>query len=112
MILAGPGQLELARASHAAQERDQKRRLYTEITALEHFTRAEDYHQKYYLGRVRGVRQALAARFTNFAGFVDSTAVTRANAYAGGNGSRRQLDAERESLSLSDASYVALRECL
>ena len=112
MIFASEGQLERARSSHAAAEQREQRRLYTQIVPLERFTRAEDYHQKYYLGRVRGLQSQLIARFPSFEDFVDSTAVARLNGYAGGHRGRRDLERERAELGLDEAGYSALAQLL
>jgi peptide-methionine (S)-S-oxide reductase len=82
--------------------------LRTAIEPLGAFTRAEDYHQKYYL---RGRAEWMAA----FAGydaraFTDSTAAARLNALAGGHGSLEDLEAERASLGLEAATWERLRE--
>lgn len=48
------------------------------------FTRAEDYHQKYYLQQSNIVKE-LYARYPDSRSFTDSTAVARANSIAGGH---------------------------
>jgi peptide-methionine (S)-S-oxide reductase len=53
------------------------------------FTRAEDYHQKYYLQQ-SDVAKDFYARYPDARTFTDSTAVTRANGIVGGH-----IDAER-----------------
>ncbi len=67
-----------ARAGHLGKE------LFTEISLLQSFTLAEDYHQKYYL---RGDR-SLFARVSRLGPreLIDSTEAARLNAYAGGYG--------------------------
>jgi peptide-methionine (S)-S-oxide reductase len=55
-----------------------------ELEPLGTFTRAEDYHQKYYLQQ-SGVVKEFYKLYPDAKAFTDSTAVTRANAIVGGH---------------------------
>ena len=66
-----------------AQRRTAQQLGVRECEPLAEFTRAEDYHQKYYLRRKREVGE-FEAMFPDERAFTDSTAVMRANAIAGG----------------------------
>lgn len=59
-----------------------------ELEPVGEFTRAEDYHQKYYLQQSSFVKE-FYARYPDPRSFTDSTAAARANGIAGGN-----MDAE------------------
>lgn len=71
------------------------------------FTRAEDYHQKYYLQQSNLVKD-FYEMFPNDAAFTDSTAVTRANAIAGGCMPRQQIEALLPTLGVSESTGKAL----
>ncbi len=96
-------------------ERERERRrgiLATELLPYTGFTRAEDYHQKYYLRSVPGIAALYESRFPDQDGFTDSTAVARVNGYIGGNGTMEQLEREKEDLGLSEEAVEALRRIL
>lgn len=65
------------------------------------FTRAEDYHQKYYLQQSSLV-QEFYQRYPDITSFTDSTAVTRANGIAGGHLNQEQLQAVVPQLGVSE----------
>ena len=74
----------------------------TPVIANARFYLAEDYHQKYYLRHDR-LLMAELEHYTPSA-FVDSTAAARLNGYIAGHGSRAQLEAELDSLGLSQVA--------
>jgi peptide-methionine (S)-S-oxide reductase len=82
--------------------------LLTDIEPAGTFYRAEDYHQKYYLQQVPELRRRYVAIYPDYHDFTDSTAVARANGYAGGNGSLEQFAAEADQLSLTDQGRAIL----
>ena len=94
-------QLRLSMASKAALERKIGGTVKTKVLPLRSFTMAEDYHQKYILKGHDDLESEISRIYPHHRDFVDSTAVTRLNGYAGGNGSRDQLLREVESLGLS-----------
>ena len=71
------------------------------------FTRAEDYHQKYYLQQSSVVKD-FYAMFPGDAAFTDSTSVTRANAIVGGHVSQDRVKLLLPSLGVSAATGQAL----
>jgi peptide-methionine (S)-S-oxide reductase len=88
------------------------KKISTELVSYTGFTRAEDYHQKYYLRNTRAFMDQFKGRFPNEDAFTDSTAVTRVNGYIGGNGTTEQLEREMEELGISGEAEVALKGIL
>lgn len=95
----------VARETGEAAARARGGALVTAIEPLPFFTRAEDYHQKYSLRRVRAVEQALVARFGSDRAMVDSTVAARVNGLLRGFGDPAILP----SLELGDRALDALR---
>lgn len=79
------GQREVALESAAALEAARGQKVCTEILPYEGMTLAEDYHQKYFLRRNHLVTREFEQQFPLLRDFVDSSAVTRANAVFGGH---------------------------
>ena len=88
------------------------KKISTELVSYTGFTRAEDYHQKYYLRNTRALMDQYKDRFPNEDAFTDSTAVTRVNGYIGGNGTTEQLEREMGELGISGEAEVALKGIL
>jgi methionine-S-sulfoxide reductase len=86
-----------------------RRPVSTELLPYSGFTRAEDYHQKYYLRNTPLLGSQYENRFPGADSFTDSTAVARVNGYLGGNGSFEQLEKELPQLGLSAEAAAALR---
>jgi peptide methionine sulfoxide reductase MsrA len=86
-----------------------RNKVSTELLSYTGFTRAEDYHQKYYLRNTALLASQYEKRFPNQDWFTDSTAVARVNGYLGGNGSFEQLEKELPELGLSSEAAAALR---
>jgi hypothetical protein len=71
------------------------------------FTRAEDYHQKYYLQQSSMVKD-FYDRYPEIQAFTDSTAVARANAIAGGHFDSQRLRALLPELGVSASTAEAM----
>jgi methionine-S-sulfoxide reductase len=97
-------QERLALAVKAAEEARLGTAVQTQIIPLDVFYLAEDYHQKYALQNDPIVMAEFRAMYPEFTDIVDSTAVTRANAYLDGAGTLEQLQRELSSLGLSAAA--------
>ena len=76
-------QKQLAIKSRAREEERQKTKIYTDVLPASEFYLAEDYHQKYYLRRERELLREFTAIYPALKDFISSTAVARANGYAG-----------------------------
>jgi peptide-methionine (S)-S-oxide reductase len=90
-----------ASASKAALEQKIGHAVKTEVVSVRSFTMAENYHQKYLLKSHQALGGEMARIYPNPQNFVDSTAVTRLNGYAGGHGTGDQLSREIDILGLS-----------
>lgn len=84
--------------------------LNTEISPLDRFYLAEDYHQKYALRRYDIILDEFQAIYPDLNDFVNSTAVTRANAFINGYGDYEQLKHEIGSYGLSVLAQMKLVE--
>lgn len=99
LFFADAEQERVARAVKAELEAAQGRRLFTEMGPLEGFTRAEDYHQKWYLRHDAELMREFAAYPERE--FEDSRVAARLNGYVVGDGDARQLAREVGSFGLS-----------
>lgn len=81
----------------------------TDIVPLKSFTLAEDYHQKYLLKGSPG-RHLLDTYYPRHEDFVNSTAATRLNGYAGRNGTTKRLLRELDSLGVSEHGKKVLMD--
>ena len=88
------------------------KKVSTELLPYTEFTRAEDYHQKYYLRNTAALMDQNKGRFPYEGTFTDSTAVARVNGYIGGNGTTEQLERERDELGINSETVEALRDIL
>jgi peptide-methionine (S)-S-oxide reductase len=79
------------------------------IEPLEHFWRAEDYHQKHSLRRARVVVDELVARFGSDQAMVDSMEAARLNALLGGRRDEEVLDRLLAEVALSPGAERELR---
>ena len=73
------------------------------------FTRAEDYHQKYYLQQ-SNIAEEFYKRYPSARAFTDSTATTRANGIVGGYVSKARLGQIVPELGVSAAGRATLME--
>ena len=77
-------------------------KVFTEITPIRVFYLAEEYHQKYRLRNSPDFMNEFHVMYPDDAYFVASTAAARVNGYLGGNGTFAALQAEVNSLGLSE----------
>ena len=105
-------QEKLAREAYLRAEKTYGKGIATELAAYSGFTRAEDYHQKYYLRNQREMEKRYQAIFPDPVRFTDSTALARVNGYLGGFGSREQFEREAPGLGLTNKEIEALRKMI
>jgi len=94
-------------AMKRAEEKLQEK-VTTRLIPYEGFTRAEDYHQKYYLRNQKTIEKHYEAIYPDPILFTDSTATARMNGYLGGNGNREQFGREAPDLGLTDAQIEVI----
>jgi peptide-methionine (S)-S-oxide reductase len=87
-------------------------RLFTSIEPLQHFFRAEDYHQKYRLRARRDLMAEFGAMYPTDAAFVDSTAAARVNGWLDGYGSDEEIANDLPRTGLSHAAQRQLQAYL
>lgn len=103
-------QLRLATESMAQAARRLGKTLHTRIVPFSGFTRAEDYHQKYFLKGTQDIYREIQARFDSPRAITDATATARINGLLGGYGSREDAAALQEVLQLSPGSARRLTD--
>lgn len=86
-----------------------QKKIATELLPYSGFTRAEDYHQKYYLRNQSVLEKRYEATYPDPIRFTDSTAAARVNGYLGGYGSREQFEREAPGLGLTEAELKAFK---
>jgi hypothetical protein len=86
-----------------------RKKVATELVPYTGFTRAEDYHQKYYLRNQAELEKRFETIYPDPVRFTDSTAAARVNGYLGGYGSREQFEREAPGLGLSESELRALK---
>jgi peptide-methionine (S)-S-oxide reductase len=84
-------------------------KIHTELISYAGFTRAEDYHQKYFLRNQAELEKRFETIYPDPVRFTDSTAAARVNGYLGGYGSREQFEKEAPGLGLNEAEIRALK---
>jgi peptide-methionine (S)-S-oxide reductase len=103
-------QKRLATETKDSEEARLGRDIFTEIAPFSGFYLAEDYHQKYYLGRESSLTAEFKAIYPAIEDFIASTAVARVNGYIGGYGELTTLERDLHSLGLSDSGRQRLME--
>lgn len=86
------------------------RPLVTRIRPYTGFTRAEDYHQKYYLRRDPFLMKAFRHLFPDEEAFADSTAAARVNGFLAGYGDPAVFNGREPLWGLSDEAWERLRK--
>lgn len=110
ILFRSPEQEREARRTAALVAEDRGKKVETEIAPFRGFTRAEDYHQKWYLRQRKDLLAEIAGHYPATDDLVDSTAAARLNGYAGGNGDQAQLRREIDLLGLSEKARATLLE--
>ena len=101
-------QRRIVMESMARESERRGQRIATDVLPYTGFTLAEDYHQKYSLRHVSALVREFEAMYPDLLDFVNSTAVTRANGFAGGYGTMDTLHDEIEQYGISQAGREAL----
>jgi peptide-methionine (S)-S-oxide reductase len=83
--------------------------IVTELIPYKGFTRAENYHQKYFLRNQAELEKRFETIYPDPERFTDSTAAARVNGYLGGYGNREQFEKEAPGLGLNEAEIRALK---
>lgn len=97
---------------NAEQEQAARKRGLTEVEPLGTFTRAEDYHQKYYLQQQSGLVGEIYQMFPDDRSFTDSTTAARLNAAVGGWMPRQRVQQLLPRMGLSPSGeQLLLRLC-
>lgn len=108
ILTHGPEQARQAKAAHERLAKKLGQTVHTAIEAFTGFTRAEDYHQKFFLQQRAAASKELRKRFLTMKAFVDSTAAARLNGIAGGYGDREQLGRDLPDLGIPSHEARAL----
>ena len=94
-------QKALAEQTRDSLQTSLDKQVFTEIVPAGIFYPAEDYHQKYALQGITTLEAEFMAKYPDFTDYIGSTAVARANGYAGGFGTPEVLDEELGLMGLS-----------
>ena len=105
-------QKRLAEEAVRRAEERLREKVTTRLIPYEEFTRAEDYHQKYYLRNQKSIERHFESIYPELVAFTDSTAAARVNGYLGGNGSPEQFEREADGLGLNRAQIEAIRKLI
>ncbi len=104
------GQAKAAARSKEREAAGRKGRIFTEILPGYSFHPAEAHHQKFALRGKVALLKEYQAIYPDYRDFMASTAVSRANGYAGGHGTCERFLADAEGLGLSPSGRRVLEE--
>jgi peptide-methionine (S)-S-oxide reductase len=104
----GEEQQRAAQAFLKSLEEEAGHKVQTEILPFRKFYLAEDYHQKHSLRGRPEIAAEYYAVYPDLKDFLASTAVTRANGYAGGYGNQEGLKRDLPGLGLSPKGQQSL----
>ncbi len=107
-----PEQEQAALQSKAQREEELGLTIKTQIEPFTRFYLAEDYHQKYYLQSEQQLALEVKGYYSDFTGFINSTAAARLNGIVGGYGDPTLLAEEIDSLGLSAQAKELLQRFL
>ena len=110
IFCANADQIATARRVSEEMQSVFREKIYTEISPIDRFWWAEDYHQKYMLRHATRLGYELAAIYPKLEDFVNSPTAARVNAFLGGNGSLDQLETEIARYGLSPKAQEELRD--
>ena len=92
---------------HSLEQKEIAEKVCPSVESVGVFTRAEDYHQKYYLQQSNVVKD-FYAMFPDDAAFTDATATMRANAIVGGYLPKQQVQSLLPALGVSESTQKSL----
>lgn len=84
-------------------QKDVNGSIETRVLPIRSFTRAEQYHQKYYLQQNRDLMQKLMKPYPDATSFLDSTVATRANAFVA-----KEINEKELRMRLDDAPFATI----
>lgn len=103
-------QLQMIEQVKIEMEQELGESIETEITLLDHFTLAEQRHQKYYLKRYPKALEQLQSLYSSEESLVDSTFAARMNGFVKGFGTRDQIVTEIQDWPLDENARQQLIE--
>lgn len=105
-------QKTLALQAMGREEERLGQKVTTRLLPFDGFTRAEDYHQKYYLRSRRDFEKYYESIYPDPDLFTDSTAAARVNGYLGGYGTLEQFEREAPDLGLTEGLLQVLQKMI
>lgn len=94
-------QKKLAIETKSLLEENIGSRIYTQIKPESNLYLAENYHQKYYLRRVRELMNEFEKVYPNYRAFINSTITAKINGYIKGYGTVKMLEEDINKFGLS-----------
>ena len=110
ILYSSNAQRRAAEKSKIEYEKEIGQPVHTEIKKLDVFYQAEDYHQKYTLQSYTEIFQTLQQQYPDMQDLIESTAAARLNGYLAGYGTAARLQAEIDTLGLSESGKETLQK--
>jgi methionine-S-sulfoxide reductase len=104
------GQQRIAEETSGRQARETGGTVRTQITPLDTFYQAEDYHQNYKLRRYETLMDEFERIYPGSEAFIASPAASRANGYVSGYGTAQRLEEEIDGFGFTEAGKKRLRD--